>query len=470
MSSENWSKKKFSELCDITRGASPRPIHNYISKLGVPWIKIADATASESRFITETKECIKPEGVKSSVKVGPGDLILSNSATPGLPKFVQIKACIHDGWMLLRNFKNLDKKYAYWLLLSERKNLVSQGTGTVFTNLKTDILKNHEVLIPPLLKQQRIVKYLDDIADKIELNHQINQTLEQIAQAIFKSWFVDFEPVKAKIAAKENGHDPERAAIRAISGKSNAELNQLTTDQLSQLATTAALFPDELVDSELVVIPKGWQIFPLGDHLEVLETGRRPKGGVSGITEGVPSVGAENILRIGQYNFGKEKFVDRIFFDKLARGVVESEDVLLYKDGGKPGEFKPRVSMFGHDFPYKEFAINEHVFRLRSKRLGQPFLYLLISHENVLFELRHKGGKAAIPGINQNDVRSVKILAPPAKLLEKFNTLIHPTVVNILHNAKQNVTLSNLRDTLLPKLLSGEISVAETQTKIEAAL
>ena len=104
--------------------------------------------------------------------------------------------------------------------------------------------------------------------NKIQLNRQINQTLEEMAQAIFKSWFVDFEPVKAKIEAKANGQDPERAAMCAISGKTDAELDHLPPDQLAQLRATAALFPDELTDSELGLIPKGWESDTIDDIVE----------------------------------------------------------------------------------------------------------------------------------------------------------------------------------------------------------
>ena len=94
-------KKKIGELVDIRRGASPRPIQEYLVPEGIPWIKIADATEDKTRFITKTKQFIKFEGVSKSVIVEPGTMILSNSATPGLPKIVQITACIHDGWYLL---------------------------------------------------------------------------------------------------------------------------------------------------------------------------------------------------------------------------------------------------------------------------------------------------------------------------------------------------------------------------------
>ena len=134
-----------------------------------------------------------------SVEVRPGDLILSNSATPGIPKFMGIDACIHDGWLLLRNLRNLDKQFAYYLLLHERPKLVAQGNGSVFTNLKTEILKNHLVQLPPISEQRAIAHILGTLDDKIELNRRRNQTLEAMARALFKDWFVDFGPVRAKM-------------------------------------------------------------------------------------------------------------------------------------------------------------------------------------------------------------------------------------------------------------------------------
>ncbi|WP_293689392.1 restriction endonuclease subunit S, partial [Thiolapillus sp.] len=209
-----WKKEKFSELCTITRGGSPRPIHNYIMDKGIPWVKIADATASNSRTINSTKEYIKSTGKQKSREVFPGDLILSNSATPGLPKFMGIYACIHDGWLLLRDFNGLHKEFCYYFLLHERENLVSQGNGSVFTNLKTDILKNHVVDVPTLSEQRAIAHILGTLDDKIELNRQMAQTLESIARAIFKSWFVDFDPVKAKMEGKQpEGMSEEVAAL-----------------------------------------------------------------------------------------------------------------------------------------------------------------------------------------------------------------------------------------------------------------
>ena len=107
----DWYKVKFSEFCLITRGASPRPIQQHMAVSGTPWVKISDATASNSRYINSTKEFIRPTSESASRVVYPGDLILSNSATPGLPRFMTIRACVHDGWLLLRDIKGVDKEF-----------------------------------------------------------------------------------------------------------------------------------------------------------------------------------------------------------------------------------------------------------------------------------------------------------------------------------------------------------------------
>jgi type I restriction enzyme S subunit len=193
-----WREARFDELCDVSRGASPQPIHEWIAQVGIPWVKISDASSAGSRFIEKTSECIRHEGRSRSVSVYPGDLILSNSATPGIPMFLAIEACIHDGWLLLRNFRGLDKLFAYYLLLHELAALVEKGNGSVFTNLKTEILKKHKVRVPPLAEQHAIAHILGTLDDKIELNRRMSETLEAMARALFKAWFVDFEQVLAK--------------------------------------------------------------------------------------------------------------------------------------------------------------------------------------------------------------------------------------------------------------------------------
>lgn len=172
-----WKVKKISEVTNIVRGASPRPIQDYIDSKGMPWIKISDATEANSKFIVKTKEFIKKAGISKSRKINPGTLILSNSATPGIPMFVLIEACVHDGWLIFKDFFGVSKEFLYYFLLREREGIVSLSNGSVFRNLKTDILKNYKIIIPKdsvLMQADVIFKSINEsIASRIYQNEQL---------------------------------------------------------------------------------------------------------------------------------------------------------------------------------------------------------------------------------------------------------------------------------------------------------
>jgi type I restriction enzyme S subunit len=144
---EGWEVKTIGDFVTIKRGGSPRPIQDFIRSSGIPWVKISDATSSTSRFLFQTKDFIKQEGLKKTVFLQNGELILSNSATPGLPIFLELDACIHDGWLYFPQKHTLNDLYLYQLFLEIRDELVAQGNGSVFTNLKTDILRYQKIVV-----------------------------------------------------------------------------------------------------------------------------------------------------------------------------------------------------------------------------------------------------------------------------------------------------------------------------------
>lgn len=135
-----WEKAPLGTFAEIKRGGSPRPIQDFLSDSGLRWLKISDVTSLKSPFILEIKEHIKPEGLKKTVFLKAGELVLSNSATPGIPKILDVDSCIHDGWLYFPK-SQLSKYYLYLFFKHIRKELVALGNGSVFTNLKTDILK-----------------------------------------------------------------------------------------------------------------------------------------------------------------------------------------------------------------------------------------------------------------------------------------------------------------------------------------
>lgn len=298
---------------------------------------------------------------------------------------------------------NINTKFLYYSLSQFLKDFKALSRGTATKFLTASILNTFKLSIPPIAEQKKIAAILSSLDEKIETNRKINARLEELVQAIFKSWFIDFEPFGGKM-------------------------------------------------------PEDWNYKTIADFLHDIESGKRPKGGVSGITEGIPSIGAESIKGIGFYDYSKTKYIPFEYAETLKKGRIQDFDLLIYKDGGKPGYFIPDFSMMGLGFPFDEMFLNEHVFRLN---LGKPelniFAYFYFKTDEVMNYLNSVGGKAAIPGINQKNVEDIEILDLSIPLVLKFGSIVLPMFKTILENCKESARLAALRDTLLPKLMSGEL-------------
>lgn len=305
-------------------------------------------------------------------------------------------------------------KYLFYVM--SLIDLNNYNEGTTIPSLRTETLNRLEFDIPDLEEQRKILSCLNPIDEKIELNNAINNNLEQQAKTLFKSWFVDFEP-----------------------------------------------FDESFVDSPIgTKIPHSLQMVQIGSLSHILETGKRPKGGA--VATGVPSIGAENVKRLGEVNFASAKYIPVEFAQKMDKGKVHGYELMLYKDGGKPGTFIPHFSMFGEGFPYDDFYINEHVFKLDFGDKGfNEFCYFYLQTDYPYNWLANNGGKAAVPGINQQDVNSIWIYHPDNPIVKEYCKWVQPIFTTILRNCSQNVKLSQLRDALLPKLMSGELDVSDTE-------
>ncbi len=142
-----WENASLGDYVEIKRGGSPRPIQEYLSDDGLRWLKISDVTSLSSPYVLDIKEHIKEEGLRKTVFLKSGNLVLSNSATPGIPKIIEVDTCIHDGWLYFPK-SHFSKYYLYLLFKNIRPKLVALGNGSVFTNLKTDILKSYPIICP----------------------------------------------------------------------------------------------------------------------------------------------------------------------------------------------------------------------------------------------------------------------------------------------------------------------------------
>ena len=367
---------------------------------------------------------------------GPGVTVGRSGASIGVVSYIERDYWPLNTCMYVTDFKENDPKFVYYYLST--LDLAAHNSGSAQPSLNRNYIYPIRIEVPPPVIQREIVATLGALDDKIELNRRTCATLEAMARALFRSWFVDFDPVHAKAAGEAPAHmDP----------------------------ATAALFPDRFGEDGL---PEGWRIEALGQFYEVLETGKRPRGGVAGVSEGVPSVGAESIKRVGEFDYAKTKWVSRSFFDSMKKGHVEQGDVLVYKDGGKPGHLRPAVTYISMGFPFSEFAINEHVFRVRGRKPINPaYLYCALSSDDCMAQMQELATGVAQPGLNQSAMKSINIVVPKStKVLEAFAIEVQPLLDACNSRATESQKLATLRDTLLPKLMSGELRVREAERQV----
>ena len=305
--------------------------------------------------------------------------------------------------------------YLLYYLQYKKSYLLSLSQGGATRNALTKkMIEDIEIPLPTISYQEKVISILSALDDKIELNRRINDNLEQQAQALFKAWFVDFEPFK----------------------------------------------DGEFVDSVLGSTPKELPIVYIEDIPHNIESGKRPKGGAT--LEGVPSIGAENIKGLGYYDYSKTKYIPKEYAKTIKKGKINGYELLIYKDGGKPGYFIPNFTIFGEDFPFKEMYVNEHVFILDLMNKGyNAFAYFYMRTPYIMNQLNSIGGKAAIPGINTKDVECLPIFSKESPYVEKFGEIVLPSIKTILSNSLENARLVKMRDTLLPKLMSGEIKIQQ---------
>ncbi|TGG87507.1 restriction endonuclease subunit S [Geotoga petraea] len=419
---KDWKIKQIGEIGKVVGGGTPRTKVEEYWNGDVSWITPKDLSGYSDRFIYKGERSITQVGLEnSSAKLLPKGTVLFSSRAPiGYVAIAGKDMSTNQGFKsIVCNEKVTNNLFIYYLMKQKKTNIEMIAGGSTFKEVSGKVLKEFKIQIPPLNEQKAIANILSTLDEKIEINNKINKNLEEMAQAIFRRWFVDFEfPNEQGKPYKSSG--------------------------------------GEMVESELGLIPKGWKVKTLGDVLLKLEAGNRPKGGAGNLIEGIPSIGAENIIGLGQYDYSKEKYVTEEYFNNMKKGIVNSGDVMLYKDGAQLG----RKTMFMDGFPHKRCCVNSHVFILRTNEIiSQLFLYFWLDQKRVTKSIINLNENSAQPGINQSKVKSLKILVPKSEIVKDFDETILKMIKKLFENCNENSKLEKIRDTLLPKLMSGEIRV-----------
>lgn len=382
MKMEEWKECRLTEIMDLIGGGTPKTSNPDYWDGDIPWISVKDFNG-ERRYVGETEKKITKLGLEnSSTKIlSKGDIIISARGTVGELAIIPSDMAFNQSCYGLRAKDFVDSTFLYYLL-KQSVNILKHNThGSVFDTITRETFENISVKLPPLPTQQKIAAILSSLDDKIELNNKINTNLEQQAQALFKNWFVDFEPFGGKM-------------------------------------------------------PEGWKVGTVSEIIVLHDSKRIPLSSQQRekMEKKYPYYGATSLM----------DYVDNYLFDGifLLLGedgtVIDSEGfpILQYVEG--------------------KFWVNNHAHILTGKNgFSVEMLYLLFSLTNV----KDKVTGAVQQKISQGNLNSISTIIPPEEVCKKFDLLIQPLFAQIRNLKQENDRLSALRDTLLPKLMNGEIVV-----------
>ena len=363
---------------------------------------------------------------------GPG-VVLGRKGTLGTAFYIKEDFWPHDTTLWVKDFKGNNPAFVYYFFRNMGDALKKMDVGAANPALNRNHLHPLEIWWPTRSLQDYIAEVLTNLDDKIANNHQISQTLEKMSQALFKSWFVDFDPVKAKVAALEAGGtagDAERAAMQAISDKSDSELDTLKTqnpDQYDNFARIATLFPSAMVESELGKIPAGWEFRPVSDFAS-LKGGKQLKKEYISSAGTFPVFGGAGVMGYTEFN--------------NANGDIISI--------GRVGAYCGQV------FYYQGAAwINNNATYVNPMSFS-IFYWLFKSISNANFESIKKG--AAQPFISNGDMASLRLAWGGDLLTKEFEKIVRPLFGMASNKIIESNSLAEMRDAMLPKLLSGELN------------
>ena len=394
----------------------------------------------------------------------PNDIIITNKGSQNgavclVPDPVDF--CIAQDMVALRADKNkIDPTYLFAALRSSlvQNRIKSLNVDAVIPHFKKTDFNKLFIPLPSRKTQELIGKTYLDFCRKIELNNRINQTLELTARAIFKSWFVDFDPVKAKIEAIEKGEDPELAAIKTITGKTNNELDFLSTNNLNKLKNIASQFSNSFIHSEQGEIPKGWSIQPFTVLAKLDTSSVKPFAEPDTLWEhySIPSFDSSGSPSL---DFGHQI--------KSNKYKVNPTSILVSKlNPTTPRVWLPNVKNSDVAIcstEFMQFIPINHLFR--------PFIFNLIASQFFQSEIQQRvtGSTGSRQRAQPKSVAKIEIIVSPVEVIQEFCNIVSATQQLQAIHQTETEKLKKIRDTLLPKLLSGELTLPKAEAQIEKA-
>ena len=417
----NYDLKPLTQVCEVLSGGTPKTTVPEFWNGNIPWASVKDFNI-DSRWFSKTEKSISQLGLDScsSVLLEPGDLVISARGTVGVVGQCKMRTSFNQSNYGLRAKSALSKNdYLYYALSYAKRALIADTHGGMFDTITRDTLDRLLIPVPTLKVQEQIAEILGSLDMKIAVNNALSKTLEIIAQTIFKSWFIDFDPVKAKMAGeKPAGMD----------------------------AATAALFPDSMEESELGIVPSGWKVTKLSSSLKLHKS--TVKAGAS--TESVPYVPVDQIG-------AKDIFLKNSMPGSAAKTSLVS--------------FRKNDILFGAMRPYFHKVVlapfdgttrtTTFVLRVINSNYLSHSLFTVNQENAVAFATNNSQGTTIPYAVWNNSFEDFPMVLPPEPTAKAFNDLVLPIIEYGYSLIAQNRSLVEIRNGLLPRLISGELQIPD---------
>ena len=435
-----WHLVEIGGIAQVVGGSTPSTKDPTNFGGDIPWITPKDLSGPHDRYVTGGKRNLTRKGLAScSAKlVPPGTVLLTTRAPVGYVAIAGNQIATNQGFRNLILRDGVSPGFVYYWLKANTEELLRHASGSTFTELSGSSLKQIHMLLPEESEQRAIAHILGTLDDKIELNRRMNETLEEMARAIFKSWFVDFDPVRAKMDG---------------SWRRGESLPGMPAEMYD-------LFPERLVDSELGDIPEGWEVKMLGD------LSHKPQYGYTASAKN-ESVGPK-FLRITDIN--KKAWIEWGAVPYCEITDKDFDKYRLHKDN----ILIARMADPGHGVMIEEdqeavFASYLIRFRPKYKKYARFLQYWLRS--NGYWELVYgRGIGTTRTSLNAKILSEFPLIVPFHSVILEFAQQIEGLRDRVVANTLENENLVVLRDTLLPKLISGELRVGDAEKFMESVV
>jgi type I restriction enzyme S subunit len=429
-----------SDIADVQGGGTPSTKDPSNFGGDIPWLTPKDLAGSHNRYIARGELNLSQKGLReSSAKLLPTNSVLVSSRAPiGYVAIAKNPIATNQGFRNLVLKPGFDPEYVYYWLTAHVSDLERLANGSTFMELSGSSLKQIAISTPSFPEQRAIAHILGTLDDKIELNRRMNETLEAMARALFKSWFIDFDPVHAKAEDRDPGLP----------------------------AGVAALFPDSFQDSDLGEVPEGWAVRSLGELIKTVKGCSYKSDDL--VDSDTALVTLKSFARGGGYRLdGLKSFAGSYRPEQVA---TPGELVIACTDVTQAAGVIGRTAVVRGTRAYRVLvaSLDTLIVRPNSQDMTRSFLYFLGRTDDfVAHTYSHTTGTTVLH-LAKEAVPSFAFALPPARLVREFDLLANPVLNRIQAADEQSETIAALRDTLLPKLLSGGLRVKDVEEMMEA--